>query len=244
MKFVIKQCIAWGDEKSSPEDWQAFSKTGDLEPKTLTLPELKQVPAMQRRRLSPFAKLTLHCALGASEPFQGNIPSVFSSRHGDLHKTSKLIADVASEDALSPTHFGLSVHNAVGGLFSIYTGNKAPLSAVSAGEDSFFMGLIDAVSKLYSYGYQRILYVYSDQAVPEQYQKYVQQNPDNVAVGLLIEASNGEESNYSVDFKSHKQQKESENSQLQALDFLAFYFSNHEQLNTASKRYQWQLTRT
>lgn len=244
MKFAIKKCIAWGDSKTCPEDWQAFSGAISLEPQTLTLPELKQIPAMQRRRLSPFAKLTLHCALGASEPFQDTVPSVFSSRHGDLHKTSKLIADVASKEALSPTHFGLSVHNAVGGLFSIYTGNKAPLSAVSAGEDSFFMGLVDAVAKLHTYGYQHILYVYSDQAVPEQYQTYVQQGADNVAVGLLISADNGEKNNFSLDFKSHKQQKEAENPQLQALDFLAFYFSTHNQLNTDSKRYHWQLSRT
>lgn len=167
----------------------------------------------------------------------------FSSRHGDLHKTSKLISDVASKDALSPTHFGLSVHNAVGGLFSIFTGNKAPLSAVSAGEDSFFMGLVDAVAKLHHHGYQRILYVYSDQAVPAIYQDYVQQQPDNAAIGLLIEPANNTDNSFTLTCTSHDQQKVTENSQLQALDFLKFYFTNQNTLTVESKYYQWQLSR-
>ncbi|NMR25663.1 beta-ketoacyl synthase chain length factor [Pseudoalteromonas sp. NEC-BIFX-2020_015] len=243
MKFAIKKCIAWGDGKTCLEDWQAFANNVSIQAKTLTLPELKQIPAMQRRRLSAFAKLTLHCALTASDTYQHEIPSVFSSRHGDLHKTSKLIADVASKEALSPTHFGLSVHNAVGGLFSIYTGNKAPLSAVSAGEDSFFMGLVDAVAKLHTRKYKRILYVYSDQAVPEHYQNYVQQHADNIAVGLLIEASDSVD-NYSIECVGHDNVQSAENLQLQALDFLKFYFSQQQQLSTCSKRYKWQLTRS
>ncbi|MCQ8878460.1 beta-ketoacyl synthase chain length factor [Pseudoalteromonas shioyasakiensis] len=242
MKFAIKKCIAWGDGKTSAEDWYAFANNNSLNTETLTLPELKQMPAMQRRRLSPFAKLTLHCALTASESYEQTVPSVFSSRHGDLHKTSKLIADVASKEPLSPTHFGLSVHNAVGGLFSIFTGNKAPLSAVSAGEDSFFMGLVDAVSKLYAYNYDRILYVYSDLAVPEQYQPYIQQSHDNVAVALLIEKSTSQAC-VNLEFTSHDLPNSAESSQLQALAFLRFYYSNNQQLALDSKRYQWQLSR-
>lgn len=242
MKFAIQKCNAWGDGKTSADDWSAFSKSGSLDSQTLTLPELKQMPAMQRRRLSPFAKLTLHCALAASEPNEQSVPSVFSSRHGDLHKTSKLIADVADKEALSPTHFGLSVHNAVGGLFSIYTGNKAPLSAVSAGEDSFFMGLVDAVSKLHAYDYERILYVYSDLAVPEHYQGYVQQRPDNLAIGLLIEKST-EHNEFSLEFNGYEKAKALESVQLQGFDFLRFYFSTMQQMTIESKRYQWQLSR-
>ena len=240
MKFAVKKCVAWGDGKASTEDWYAFANNRSLNTQTLTFPELKQMPAMQRRRLSPFAKITLHCALAACESYEQTVPSVFSSRHGDLHKTSKLIADVASKEALSPTHFGLSVHNAVGGLFSIFTGNKAPLSAVSAGEDSFFMGLVDAVSKLHAYNYDRILYVYSDLAVPEHYQAYVQQRADNLAIGLLIEKSTGQ-NGFNLEFEVNE--KASELGQLQGFDFLRFYFSTSEQVTVESKRYQWQLSR-
>lgn len=242
MNFAIKKCIAWGDGKTCDADWQVFADDPNLTQQTLTLPELKTMPAMQRRRLSAFAKLTLHCALEASGEYQHDIASVFSSRHGDLHKTSKLISDVASKEPLSPTHFGLSVHNAVGGLFSIFTGNKAPLNAVSAGEDSFFMGLVDAVAKLHSHAYKRILYVYSDQAVPSIYQEYVQQQSDNIAVGLLIEPAS-EDGGFALTCSSHEQQGANENPQLQALDFLQFYFSSKKKLSIDSKFYQWQLTR-
>ena len=69
MNFSIKKCTAWAGDLNSLEDWQLFAK-GEKQPSAkLILPALKQIPAMQRRRLSPFAKLALHCALEAAEGF-------------------------------------------------------------------------------------------------------------------------------------------------------------------------------
>ncbi|MBQ4833484.1 beta-ketoacyl synthase chain length factor [Pseudoalteromonas sp. MMG010] len=242
MQFVISKCVAWGDGKTSTQDWQQYAQNLVTQSQSLPLPTLTQMPAMQRRRLSAFAKITLHCALEASGDYQHDIASVFSSRHGDLHKTTKLISDVADKEALSPTHFGLSVHNAVGGLFSIFTKNKAPLSAVAAGEDSFFMGLVDAIAKMQRYGYPRILYVYSDQGVPEHYQQYVKQQPDNIAVALLIEPGNNS-ANFELNFTSQIPNLDEESSQLQALDFLRFYYGDSSQLTIESKRFNWSLSR-
>ncbi len=252
LEFVIKKCVAWAKDLTRETDWQAFS----VQEKSLSfnspltkehLPALKQIPAMQRRRLSPFAKISLHCALEAGEGFLTTVPCVFASRHGDLAKTSKLIMDVANKEDLSPTHFGLSVHNAVGGLFSIFTENKAALTAISAGEDTFFTAIVDAVSKLNTYDYERILVVYTDEVVPEMYQGYVQQDEVSVSVALLIEkapkiVSENVTASFNLTLKPAAK-GEQENTRMQAIDFLSFYHSDIKNIEIKSRRHIWSLSK-
>jgi len=244
LEFSIKQCVAWGGGLTTTQDWQGYAQGEKVLSDSQELPALKQIPAMQRRRLSPFAKLALHCALNAADECLTTVPSVFASRHGDLAKTSKLISDVAAEEVLSPTQFGLSVHNAVGGLFSIYTGNKAPLTAVSAGEDTFFTAIIDALCKLSANEYSQVLVVFTETVVPEIYQEYVAQEEVNIACALLLRAAEQGEEAYTLTLQANTENQQSESQHMQVLDFLNFYYSNNEQANVSSKRHLWQLTRT
>jgi hypothetical protein len=243
LEFTIKQCVAWGGGLTTTQDWQSYAQGEKELSDYQELPALKQIPAMQRRRLSPFAKLALHCALNAADDCLTTVPSVFASRHGDLAKTSKLISDVAAEEVLSPTQFGLSVHNAVGGLFSIYTGNKAPLTAVSAGEDTFFTAIIDALCKLSSNEYSEILVVFTEAAVPEIYQEYVAQEEVDIACALLLGAAESGGQVYQLTLPARTEHPQSENSRMQVLDFLNFYYSSSTQVNVSSKRHLWQLTK-
>ena len=119
LAFQIAKCVAWAPGMGTEQDWALWQAKEIGFSTEITLPKLQTIPAMQRRRLSPFAKVSLHCALEASDHHQGDLPCVFSSRHGDLNRTTKLIENVANQEELSPTQFGLSVHNAVSGLYSI-----------------------------------------------------------------------------------------------------------------------------
>jgi hypothetical protein len=253
LKFVIKECVAWGGGLSSRQHWQAFSK-GDIQlNSTQKLPLLSEIPAMQRRRLSSFAKVTLHCALTASKEAKSSIASVFASRHGDLVKTTKLISDVCEKESLSPTKFGLSVHNGIGGLFSLFTKNKAALTAITAGEDTFFTGLLDALSKLEGNNYKQIMFVYSESIAPEIYQPYIEQDNISIACALILEnnASQGCELKENsantftlkMDTHSASTKTEHENKQLQVLDFLKFYHQDISTTQISSKRHIWHLTK-
>jgi len=250
LEFTIKQCVAWSGDLTTAQDWQAYAQGDKKLSDSNELPSLKQIPAMQRRRLSPFAKLALHCALTAADECLTTVPSVFASRHGDLVKTSKLISDVAAQEMLSPTQFGLSVHNAVGGLFSIYTGNKAPLTAVSAGEDTFFTALLDALAKLEANNYSQILLVYTETLVPQMYQQYIAQDEVSIACALLLEPANLEEKSeqdadvFSLQMQQNNSQQTIENSQMQVLDFLKFYYNNSKAVSINSKRHLWQLNKS
>ncbi len=247
MEFTIKQCVAWGGGLTTTQDWQKYAQGEVSLSDSQGLPALKEIPAMQRRRLSPFAKLALHCALSAADECLTTVPSVFASRHGDLAKTSKLISDVAAKEDLSPTQFGLSVHNAVGGLFSIYTGNKAPLTAISAGEDTFFTAIVDALCKLSANDYKEILVVFTENIVPEIYQEYVAQDEVAIACALLLAPAKEGEEVYTLTLPANEQNDrenlQSENKQMQVLDFLEFYYGSNKQVNVKGKRHSWQLNR-
>jgi len=243
LEFRVKNCVAWAGELTSDADWRGFANGEKMLADVTLAPALKQIPAMQRRRLSPFAKMALHCALEASGDVASSVPSVFSSRHGDLHKTSKLIADVADNAPLSPTQFGLSVHNAVGGQFSIYTKNKAPLTAISAGEDTFLMAIADAVCKLNSNDYGSILVVYTEEVVPLKYEKYIQQRQVSIGIALLLEKAQSSEPSIQLNVAANAV-NEYENTTLQALDFLTFYHGSQDQQTISSKRHIWTLSKS
>lgn len=241
MTFAIEKCVAWYGNIRTTEDWQLWAK-GELEYSPLDdLPPLKQIPSMQRRRLSQFAKLSFHCILESLGDDISNIPCVFSSRHGDLHKTAKLIEDVASKSDLSPTHFGLSVHNAVVGLYSIFAKNKQAMTAISAGEDSLMMAIVDAYAKLESQNLEQILVVYTDQIVPEQYRHFVSDKEQTLSISFVLTKPKPD-STISLSFEKQSNTHQDGES-YQPLDFLRFIHGGSAAVAIQSTRYQWQMSR-
>jgi len=240
MEFHIEKCSAWCGNLQTKEHWQQWSLGNIAYHDEDELPALKQIPAMQRRRLSRFAKLTMQCVLDVMTDETDDLPCVFASRHGDLHKTSKLIEDVAQKNDLSPTHFGLSVHNAVAGLYSIFANNKQPMTATSAGEDSFLMALVDGYAKLNSQNLDKILIVYTDEVVPKKYNQYIANPEKTVSIALILKRQKSTD-NLTVNFQP---QTNNLNINLfQPLEFLSFLYGNNTQITIDSTRYRWSLSK-
>jgi len=91
---------------------------------------------------------------------------VFCSRHGEIGRTLSLLRGIAADEPLSPADFTMSVHNSIGGILSIATGNRAAQSAVAAGADSFCQGLIEALAELHRDPSTPIDLVYFEEATP------------------------------------------------------------------------------
>ncbi len=180
MKFVIENLYVW--VQSGKSDSFAIECPDFIHGESF---DLGWVPAIQRRRLSPFARMTLHTAKRVTENYPAALPCIFASRHGDLHKTAELLDGVAHEEELSPTGFGLSVHNAAAGLFSIFTKNTRAFSAVAAGEWSFPMALIDGYARLMQ-GEDRVMVVHSDQALPQEYQTFADELQMDHSIALTL----------------------------------------------------------
>lgn len=179
------------------EHWTAWA--GGLDKQQLTLwaqnklpfadaykwPTPNSVDKAQRRRLSPLAKIIM----SQIEEIEGaaNLPSVFSTRHGDLPKTISLLEDVGIGEDLSPTQFALSVHNAVSGQFSMVHHNIQPSNVVSGGKDSLLCAVIDATSRLTNSDSDNILLVHADMPLPDAYQRY--QDEQQIPHCLILKLS-------------------------------------------------------
>lgn len=189
MKFVVEDIHLWiAPEQQLDTPFEYANKSLDV----------SWVPAMQRRRLSPYMKMVLHCInkVGAG---QQQIPINFSSRHGDLHKTATLLNDITLQSPLSPTAFGLSVHNASVGLFSILTNNKAPMNAIAAGKHSLINTIIDAYARLHTSDVKSIIICHSDRVLPNEYLAFADELQIEHCIAFRIRLPNPSEPYYKLE---------------------------------------------
>lgn len=132
-------------------------------------PELDQIPAMQRRRLSALSKMALNTAKKSIGQQKVDY-IVWASQYGDEHKTYKILEDVLQDRTPSPTQFSTSVHNAVAGLYSILCQDATPSISLCA---NWSEGLVEAYTWLKSHSAtSSALVVFYDDPLPKIYEEY------------------------------------------------------------------------
>jgi len=148
-------------------------------------PDLSFIPAMERRRLTPLERAALSVAWQVY-PKDEQLPVVFASRWGEIGTTLKLMRQQHEEGEVSPAGFSNSVHNAMPGHFSLLTHNRAPYTAIAAGEDSYEAGLLEA-----SMQKGKVVFVYAEETTPEFYQPEFKEGIQTAhAVAMLIDNEN------------------------------------------------------
>ena len=254
MKLYINSFRVWYPVSSETKsiEQSLHDYTSD-ETTNVVWPTIDFVPPMQKRRLSKFAKIALYVANKTVDSNKNNLPIVFSSRHGDLHRTSELLESLAHEQALSPTAFGLSVHNAIPSLYSILTGNKQAITAI--GKDTFFMALIDTYARLTSGVCEEVLLIHADQDLPNAYSVYQDELQIPHAVAMLIskESNQGsldddlidqvEPCFITCDFNSINADVQNKNNLPAALAFAQWIKSDNAEFNLNSQNYHWQFNK-
>lgn len=167
--FSVAADAAWAPGLEDSAAWLAWAR-GAAEIAAAGDPPLKAMPPMQRRRASAMAKMALEVAyrcLGERR----DVPMVFCSRHGETGRAVEMLSELAKHQPLSPTSFGLSVHNAVGGLFSIFRADRANHIAMAAGPSTIEHGVIEACGLLAD-GEPAVLLVVYDCPLPPLYQPF------------------------------------------------------------------------
>ncbi|AGW95076.1 beta-ketoacyl synthase chain length factor [Cupriavidus sp. DF5525] len=167
--FAIRAWSAWAGGLHSADDWRAWSAAPHLPAPPSQPPALPEMAAMLRRRLPVLGRVALAAAYGcAPGDSAAAVPAVFASRHGDTGRLVTMLSELAAGDALSPTAFGLSVHNAIGALRSIDLADTGNLLAVSAGRDTVETALLEACSLLAD-GAPEVMLVHYDEPVAAPY---------------------------------------------------------------------------
>ena len=141
---------------------------------------------MQRRRLSPLAKAAFATAYPLIQ--QRDIPLLCCSVHGEALRTYSLLRDVATGEDLSPTAFGLSVHNAIAGQLSILCGIQSPALALAGGERPLQAGLLEAAGML-AQGSSELVLLFCEEPLPELYQGSARSPQSICATALHLSAA-------------------------------------------------------
>ncbi|WP_371866180.1 beta-ketoacyl synthase chain length factor [Duganella radicis] len=174
---------------STPEAWAAWAQA----PHGIAAgeePGVKAMPAMLRRRAGFLGKMALEVAYECLDG-RGDIPTVFCSRHGDVARAVELLADLARGEALSPTAFGMAVHNAIPGLFTIARGDRANHIALAAGAASIEHAVIEACGLLAD-GAPAVLLVACDCPLPELFAPFRDCEEQPYAWAWLMTAAEGD----------------------------------------------------
>lgn len=163
LRFSIAAHAAWAPGLSTPDAWNAWAQAPSRIGEGAD-PAVAAMPAMLRRRAGFLGKMALEVAYRCLDG-RTDIPSVFCSRHGEVGRAVGLLGDLARGEALSPTAFGLAVHNASSGLLSIARADRANCIALAAGSATVEHGVIEACGLL-AEGAQEVLLVAYDCPLP------------------------------------------------------------------------------
>jgi hypothetical protein len=180
----IEQWRAWAPGVATDEEWLAWAQSPRMLADQQEQPECLSLPPMQRRRLSRLARMTMEVA----SPLCGDdeqLPFVFASRHGETTRTFNLLGDVAGEQPLSPTQFGLSVHNAIAGQWSLLRGQRGESVAIAGEADTFEHAMLEA-STLLAAGAASVLAVIAEEVPPDAYNGWITDVPFSYAVALRL----------------------------------------------------------
>lgn len=186
VRFAIEDWAAFAPGLHTPMQWREWAREpwvpqGALEAK------LEEMPAMQRRRLNALGRAAAQVAWRCHVPDPAT-PVVFASGHGDAQRCLQLLKEFAATGAASPTDFALSVHNAIGAMYSITRRDGANYSSIAAGPASAAAGLVEAASLLAD-GAPRVLLVCYEAPLPGEYAAFAREAPCAYAWAWRVRAA-------------------------------------------------------
>ncbi|EJQ5761275.1 beta-ketoacyl synthase chain length factor [Escherichia coli] len=239
MKFALN-ILDWQARApglSETLQWQEWSRQPQAIDPTAPLAKLSELPMMTARRLSSGSKLAVECGLAMLRSHQPGAV-LYTSRHGELERNYRIVHALATEQALSPTDFALSVHNSSVGNLTIAAKQPIVSSSLSAGRDTFQQGLCEVFSLLQA-GYQRVLMVDFDGFLPEFYHPQLPAEMPTwpYAVALVIEA--GDE----WQCETQSAIAGNETTLPQSMLFLQHYLQNVDAFSLPGERVQWRWSR-
>ncbi|MDO5090522.1 MAG: beta-ketoacyl synthase chain length factor [Cardiobacteriaceae bacterium] len=191
MCFDIVQWHAVSTRLRTPADWQAWAENPAVADELAeTKPDVAFLPAMQRRRMGLLARLMFEAAWPLLAE-NAHCPLVLVSHDGEINRGFELWHTLYAQGDVSPTSFGLSVHNALAGQWSMLRGDMSEHTALAVGEEALETALMEAAGML-SDGAAQVLVVFADEPLAAQYDvQNVIRPPFAHAVALLIKPGSG-----------------------------------------------------
>jgi hypothetical protein len=191
----IRRWAAWAPGLRTVDQWDRWCR----EPGPLAIdgsPPVAFLPPLLRRRCSRLSRMALEVAFQCGSQEQlAEVTTVFASRHGDAVTNVPLLESLARGEALSPTRFSHSVHNAPAGLFSMAAKNRLPSASVAAAQGTFLCGYLEAMLMLRRGQGRPVLFIMADEPLPPPLARFRDEPLGAYALALLLAPGGG------VDFR-------------------------------------------
>ncbi|MDW6001844.1 beta-ketoacyl synthase chain length factor [Vibrio mangrovi] len=235
LSFNINSWAANSEGFSQLQDWYTWSQS--LQWPESTPLQTHLIPPMMRRRMSHLSKLAVQTALHFMQNHSIHY-LVFSSRHGELTRSAKIIEDILRGEDASPMAFSQSVHNSAAGLSTIACQQPIPLTSISAMDNTFHSAIQEAWIYLQQEPEHQVLVVDFDEPLPEPYHIYEEDEYRGYALGLLLSSGKDWE-------LTSQKQSSSPGKPLhlpQGLTFLCHYLNNESSwcINGSNQQWRWQ----
>ncbi len=173
--------------------WSGSNRTDVL----LEKPNLRSVPPIHRRRLSSLARVVFHlleqCACAERDE-----PVVFSSVMGEIQRTQGILESLAADQQVSPAAFSLSVHNAIGGLWSLIHGVQEPVLSMAPPWGSPMPAFLEALGMLGEKAVSGVLVCCYEEDYPDFYTPFLDGPEAPTALAMRLVPVSAEERDCSL----------------------------------------------
>ncbi|MFT4518246.1 MAG: hypothetical protein ACI9JM_000627 [Halioglobus sp.] len=161
---------------------------------------------------------------------------------GEIKRTQGILETIASAEPVSPAAFSLSVHDSIGGLWSLIRSIKAPMLALAPVAGSPMAALIEAAGLLAQGSYEAVTVVYYDEDSPAFYDLYIKgpDAPYALAVKLVCPGEAAQECTIRLDLQQQTLD-ESSPAWESPLELLALLQGKQASCVIGEPRSQWQL---
>lgn len=233
--FVVRNWNAWAPGISSHQDWHSHQTF----PQEEKAPIPAAVPKILQRRLSPLARAVFYAA-DACIDGDSSLPIVFSSGHGEVNKSLDMLKSMQTGEAVSPTAFSLSVHNAIAGLLSIAYNNHQAITVLAPGLDGIAPAFIEALGLLQE-NHNEVLMVLYDEPLADFYPSlpFMLNAPAICALALRISLV-GSGLRLRLRFSRSAAHRDEGEQALQIIAFLKFLVADDKALALGNHRHSWE----
>lgn len=184
LKIAVERWCAWEVRDGLAPLCSRYVQ-GEISREVIEKPDLDSVPVMQRRRLGSLARTVFH-VLDQCADKRKDEPVIFSSYMGEIQRTQGILNSIAADEAVSPASFSLSVHNAIGGQWSVIHKVKAPILALAPPSNSPIPALLEAAGILQEGIYSAVNVVYYEEDYPAFYAPFFESPSAPSALALRI----------------------------------------------------------
>ena len=235
IKFAINAWAAYAPGLAAPSDWLQWAAAPVL-PQGDDQPAVSAMPPMLRRRLGPLGRMATQVAYDSHGAT--GIPVIFASRYGDAVRSLSLLRDYSLGDTVSPTDFALSVHNAIGAVYSIARGDTANFSSVAAGPASAAAAVVEAAGLLGD-GAPEVLLVCYDAPLPGDYADFSDEPAASYAWAWRIGPPVSGQASIALTCRAANDEPSPAPALPFALDVLRFQLAGAPELSRACEGVEW-----